>query len=285
MEVRPPRHYVDISGELSSGQPLTVGTKESFADNPLVVGQRYQPQDIALKLVNNCGWFASGVLVAFIGKMAKTASDFKNQQHIRVYEIKGRFGFATTDQTSEGRIVEKSTFKHITEEKIAGLISKMQSSYQVQMYRTMGIDIKSEEAFQAAAKGPVKPSNNRTPPILFGIRLTDFRSPDFTIEIECINEFDKFLFSLVHDIGLKLRSNAMCTALRLKQYGPFGVEHSLLYKHWKVEHMIENIKTCRQVLDPNSSEMKSPGLSAEFESESSDQEIFLETLHCIEENK
>ena len=152
MEVRPPKHYVDISGELSAGQQLTVETKESFADNPLIVGQRYQEQDIGLKLVNNAGWFASGVLVGFVGKSTKRAFDFMDEQHLRVYEIKGRFGFATTDQTSEGRIVEKSTFKHITEEKIGTLVSKMQSAFQIQMYKTMGIDIKSDEAYQMAAK-------------------------------------------------------------------------------------------------------------------------------------
>ncbi|CAG2102162.1 unnamed protein product [Medioppia subpectinata] len=83
MECRPPRELVHISGQLSSGESLKVETRQSFADDPLVVGQRYQPQDFSLSIANNPGFFASGVVVVFIGRMAKSAADFQNGQHLR----------------------------------------------------------------------------------------------------------------------------------------------------------------------------------------------------------
>jgi hypothetical protein len=276
MECRPARELVHISGQLSSGESLTVETKPSFADNPLVVGQRYQPQDISLTIANNPGFFASGVVIAFIGKAAKKMYDFQRGQHLRVYEIKGRFGFATNNFRSDGRIVEKSRFKHVTDVHIGRVVSKIQASHQTLMFKTMGVDLKSEEAYDMAAKGMIRPAIRKTTPVIYGIRLTDFSSPDFTLEVQCINEFDEFLVGLIHEIGLKLRTSAMCTRLRVIRYGPFTVENCLLLKHWTCEHIIENIQTCEQLLKPQFFEPLSPVLSDP--TALSDHEIFLETL-------
>ncbi|CAG2113566.1 unnamed protein product [Medioppia subpectinata] len=300
MECRPPRELVHISGQLSSGESLKVETRQSFADDPLVVGQRYQPQDFSLSIANNPGFFASGVVVVFMGRMAKSAADFQNGQHLRVYEMKGRFGFATdncrsdgkiiekvyemkgrfgfaTDNCrSDGKIIEKSRFKHVTERHIGRVISKIQANHQTLMFKTMGVDLKSQEAYELAAKGMVRPAVRKTTPIIYGIRLTEFSPPDFTVEVECINEFDEFLYQLIHGIALKLRTSAMCTRMRVKRYGPFTTEDSLLMKHWTSEHIIENIEQCKHRLQPHVLQPISAVLSDP--TALSDHDIFLDTL-------
>lgn len=275
MKTRCPRKYVDISGELSSGKGLTVETKESFADNPLVVGERYQSQDFSLANANYPGYFGSGIVVFFIGKYNHHFNDFKRGQHLKVYEMKGQFGFATNNFTSDGKIIEKTWFKHIREGHITRVVSKMQSTFQTQMFNTMGIDIRTQEAYDMAAKGLIRPPKGKTAPVIYALRLTDFSPPYFTLEIECINEFDEYLFGIINEIGLKLKASAMCTGLRLKRYGPFTVEHSLLMKHWTSEHIIQNIKICKPLVEPL---LRPPSLSLSDPTEPSDHEIFLETL-------
>lgn len=46
----------------------------------------------------------------------------------------------------------------------------------------MGIDIKSQTAYDLASQGPIRPSHD-SPPILYGIRCIDFQLPEFTIGI------------------------------------------------------------------------------------------------------
>lgn len=60
LEVRPPIAHVAIEG--SSSRQLTVSVKPSLADHPLVVGPRYQEQDLPVSWSNYLGFNTSGVL-------------------------------------------------------------------------------------------------------------------------------------------------------------------------------------------------------------------------------
>jgi tRNA U55 pseudouridine synthase TruB len=276
MECRPPRDIVEISGELSSGKELTVETIESFADHPLVVGQRYQEKDFSVAFANSLGWYSSGIVLGFIGKSAPKAIDFKNGQHLKVYEIKGKFGFGTDNFREDGKIIEKSGYKHVTHGLIGRVVSKIQAIQQTQMFKTIGVDIRSEDAYQMAAKGMIRPGVRKTQPVVYDIKLTDFDLPEFTLEVQCINEYEPFLCGLIDEIGHELKTSAFCTRLRLIRYGPFTLEHSLLFKHWTLENIIQNIKLCRPLLKPHLVTPLSPTLTDP--NLMTDHEIFLETL-------
>ncbi|XP_054157661.1 pseudouridylate synthase TRUB2, mitochondrial-like [Oppia nitens] len=198
MIVRPPRQMVQIAGDLSSGNELKVEIKENLSDNPLVVGKRYQQQDFALSVVNNPGYFASGVVVVFIGKMAKNANEFRRANHLRVYEIKGRLGMTTDNANSDGRIVEKSWFRHVNEGRISRVLSKIESTHQTLMYKVMGIDMTTQEAYDLASRGMVRPAMRKTIPILYRLRLTDLSLPEFTIEVEYSNGTDHSLSTTLY---------------------------------------------------------------------------------------
>lgn len=60
MEVRPPRQIVKIEENPLSGKYL-VKQEESVADNILVVGERYQPDDVRAMSSLHLGRFTSGV--------------------------------------------------------------------------------------------------------------------------------------------------------------------------------------------------------------------------------
>lgn len=60
MECRPPTEQVHIQGDPL--KPLNVFVEPSLADHPLVVGPRYQINDLYCNWVNYLGFHTSGVL-------------------------------------------------------------------------------------------------------------------------------------------------------------------------------------------------------------------------------
>jgi tRNA U55 pseudouridine synthase TruB len=68
-------------------------------------------------------------------------------------------------------------------------------------------------------------------------------------EVNVINEYESYLLSLVHEIGLKLRCSATCTALRCIRYSSFNINQALLMKHWNLQYVLDNIKECNSSYD------------------------------------
>ena len=65
MEVRPPKQIVkieEIADSQTSETKYVVKQEESLADNILVVGQRYQPEDFKSICSCHLGRFSSGVI-------------------------------------------------------------------------------------------------------------------------------------------------------------------------------------------------------------------------------
>ena len=68
------------------------------------------------------------------------------------------------------------------------------------------------------------------------------------IEVHAANESCTYLLKLIHEIGLELRSSAVCTGLRRLRYGHFTLTHALLMKHCDVRSIAENIEFCQPVI-------------------------------------
>lgn len=70
-------------------------------------------------------------------------------------------------------------------------------------------------------------------------------------EIQAVNENEKYLWTLVHDLGVQLKTSAHCTGVQCIRQGKFDLDLALLRKHWQLEHIIENMDRCRQILEEN----------------------------------
>lgn len=57
--------------------------------------------------------------------------------------------------------------------------------------------------------------------------------------------------NVIHNLGVSMKCFATCTGLRCVRQGCFTVEHALLKKHWKLQHIIDNTKLCLDVLQKN----------------------------------
>ncbi|KAI0227406.1 Mitochondrial mRNA pseudouridine synthase TRUB2 [Lamellibrachia satsuma] len=118
----------------SSGLPIPT-TVPDLADHPLVVGPRYIDEDFTVRYVSRLEHDASGVVVMGIGASRGLLSAIAAAQYVRVYHVVGQLGTATQDFRNTGRIVEKTTYHHVTHGKIDKVIAAMQAGHQRHMYQ------------------------------------------------------------------------------------------------------------------------------------------------------
>ena len=138
---------------------------------------------------------------------------------MRVYEIKGRFGVWTEDFTPKSSIIEKATYDHINRSKLDRLMSSIQCTYQREMFKYFGVDIQSQEGYELASRGLLRPKDTHSPQQIYSIRCIELKRPFFKIELYTINESTRFLRNLIHDIGMRLRTYAVCMQIRRTKYG------------------------------------------------------------------
>ncbi|XP_033228000.1 mitochondrial mRNA pseudouridine synthase Trub2 [Belonocnema kinseyi] len=249
LKVRPPDPYVLIEGE--TNKKLRVSVRPSFADNVLVVGPRYQPQDFKINWANHLYQDTTGVVVCGVNDGCKLIHKIKRAAPTRFYRVKGILGKATDTHFITGKIIEKSTYQFLRRTHIDRVCAAMQSSHQKKMFEVCGIDIQSQAAYELAVKGLIRPLDNRIP-MLYSIKCVDFQSPEFTIEIVCINENEMYLKSIIHELGMEMKSTATCSQIHCFQYGIFNVEQALLTKSWNLRSILESIESCDELLRKNS---------------------------------
>lgn len=245
---RPPMKYVEITGE--TNKEMKVIVRDSYADNPLVVGPRYQPNDFRLAAIKIMKQDVSGVLVCGINKGNRVIHKLQTIRSTRFYRVKGLLGQATDNYFRNGKIIEKSTYKHIRRGHIDKICSSMQSSHQKKMFELCGVDMQSQAAYELALKGPLRPADSNVP-LLYTIKCVEFLPPEFTLEIVCVNENDHYLRSIIHELGIKLHSTATCTQVLCVQDGLFTIKDALLPKQWNLNDIIYSMNFCQNIIREN----------------------------------
>lgn len=132
MDVRPPDDYVVIEG--NTNEKLEVVVRPNYGDDPLVVGPRYQSNDISLSAANHLTTDSSGVLICGINRGNLLINKIRESRPSRCYRLKGILGQATNNHFKTGKIVEKSTYRHIRRTHIDKICASMQSSHQKKMF-------------------------------------------------------------------------------------------------------------------------------------------------------
>ena len=278
-ETRPVKEKVVIDGSIQQGK-FSVKKEISYADHPLVVGPRYKQQDIELHFANEIDTRASGLVVAGLGPDGtRLAEILEDSNFVRSYEVRCKFGRATDNFFDYGRTLEKSTFKHIHKSRLDFTCSKILSMHRKMIFKTSGVDMNSQDAFELAAAGPTRPITFASVPLLYSLKCTHFDPPEFTLRIQTINENAMFIGELVNGIGIKNRSTACITSLRCTRYGHFTFENCLLEKEFNVESVIKNVVSNEPLTSEEKLRPLRPNLYAA--SEASKKNL----LQIIEENK
>ncbi|XP_014239768.1 mitochondrial mRNA pseudouridine synthase Trub2 isoform X2 [Cimex lectularius] len=238
LQCRPPRLYKEIV--VNEKNETSVIVRPSFADHPLVVGPRYQQEDFRCKWSTYLGKNTSGVLVLGLNNGTKQVYAMHKRYPMRTYHLSGSLGYMTDNLFKDGKVIEKDTFTHVRRGGLEKILMMIQASNQRQMFELSGVDIQSQEAYELASSGLIRPTKSDVP-VIYNIKCVEFNPPDFTIEVNSINEYEAYLMALIQNIGLRLHSLATCTKIQCIKYSYFTLDDALLKKHWTLQNIITSL--------------------------------------------
>ncbi|XP_069791035.1 pseudouridylate synthase TRUB2, mitochondrial [Narcine bancroftii] len=218
---------------------LTVAQVPVLANHPRVRGPKFVHLKVGVG--HHLDYRSSGVFVLAVGSGNKQLSYLHNCHLTKEYTVKGSFGTATDDFSDTGRLIEKTTYDHITQDRLDRIIAVIQGSHQKALITYSGIDLKSQEAYELACRGMLRPLH-KSPPIITGIRCIELALPNFILEIQCVHETQQYLRKIIHEIGLELKSSAVCTSVRRTREGVFSLDDTLIKTEWN----LQNISTAVQ---------------------------------------
>ncbi|XP_059184503.1 LOW QUALITY PROTEIN: mitochondrial mRNA pseudouridine synthase TRUB2 [Centropristis striata] len=225
--------------EAAKGLTLTAASVPVLSKHPLVTGPEFQHIKVGVGHILDT--FSSGVQVLGVGNGNRALNDFLRAPVTRDYTLQGEFGTATHDFTHTGRVIEKSTYDHITQDKLDRVMAILEGANRKAMLIYSNVDMHSQEAYEMAVHGLLRPQG-KSQAILTGLRCINFQPPNFTLEVQCINETQKYLCKVVHEIGLELRSTAVCKGVRRTRDGPFTLQDALTRNHWSASDVKQAIR-------------------------------------------
>ncbi|XP_023556054.1 mitochondrial mRNA pseudouridine synthase TRUB2 isoform X2 [Octodon degus] len=130
---------------------------------------------------------------------------------------------------------------HVTRAKLERILSVIQGSHQKALVTYSNLDLQSQEAYEMAVRGLIRPMN-KSPMLICGIRCLHFAPPEFLLEVQCMHETQQQLRKLVHEIGLELRTTAVCSQVRRTRDGPFTLDDALLRTQWNLHSIQDAIR-------------------------------------------
>ncbi|XP_053551981.1 pseudouridylate synthase TRUB2, mitochondrial [Bombina bombina] len=245
----PPQHHVRFLPAGTEGNDRVELTRvvtsvPVLADHVLVKGPTYTHLKVGAG--HRLDTQSSGVLVLAIGHGNKLLTEMYNSHFTKDYTLRGTFGKATNDFTDTGNVIEKTTYDHITRDKLERILAVIQGSNQKALLVHSHVDLKTQEAYELAVEGQLRPIV-KSPPIILGMRCLDFSPPDFTLEVQCMHETQQYLRKLIHEIGLELKSSATCSQVRRTRDGPFTLDCARTHNHWGLDSICQAIRECREI--------------------------------------
>ncbi|XP_037672113.1 mitochondrial mRNA pseudouridine synthase Trub2-like [Choloepus didactylus] len=168
------------------------------------------------------------------------------------YTVHGLPGKATDDFCKDGQWAEKTTYDNMTREKLDRILSVIQGSHQKALVMYSNLDLRTQEAYEMAVRSLVQPMN-KFPMLVTCIRCLHFAPLEFLLEIQCIHGTQKQLRKLVLEIGLELKTTAVCSQVQHTCDGFFTLGDALLRTQWDL-HGIQDVI-----------QASAPGVAAELE--------------------
>uniref|UniRef100_A0A672PBL7 Probable tRNA pseudouridine synthase 2 n=1 Tax=Sinocyclocheilus grahami TaxID=75366 RepID=A0A672PBL7_SINGR len=200
---------------LSSGENSSSSKDLLRSSQPPMTGPQFHKVHVGVG--HRLDAFSSGVLVLGIGKGNGVLEHLCKSHVTRDYMLEGEFGKATDNFTATD---------HVTQDKLERVLTMTQGANQKALITYSQVDLRTQEAYKLAVRGLLYP-HGKSPPILTGLRCIHFNPPHFSLEVQCVNETQKYLRKLIHEVGLELQTCAVCSGVRRTRDGPFKVENTL----------------------------------------------------------
>lgn len=148
---------------------------------------------------------------------------------------------ATQTFTEFGKVLREAKYKYVTPQKINTLCNKILSANSRYAMKSIGGQIQSQHAYEVLSKGPIRPLYRKSDPILYDLKCIDFKPPYFTLKMNCVNEYPLFIYHLINELGIKLKSYSCVSSMILSRIGTFTVDDALSYKEIDLQNILNNI--------------------------------------------
>lgn len=214
----------------------------NLADHPLVVGPRYVPWELSMYHLRPALYYiSSGLEVMVLGSANRITRRIRDTNLVNVYQVTGRFGYATNNYWFNGRVHDKCTFKHIRAPILDSALSRIQSSQTDRLFDSSKVPLSSQQAYELAKAWPSRPPHMTRWPVIYRLRCIHLQLPEFKFEVTVVNEDCHFLAKLCHEIGLLCKSSAYCEKIRRVKLGPFNIDDCLLERDLDLQSLVDHL--------------------------------------------
>ncbi len=159
---------------------------------------------------------ATGVLVVCVGHATRLISMVQEGRK----RYRGRFILGQRSDTDDitGNVVIGGDPSHLTENHLAEQLPEFIGRIQQVPPQFSAVHVNGQRAYDLARRGEAIELNARPVDVL-ALRVTEFRLPEFELEIECGS--GTYVRSIGRDLGDRLGCGAVMTQLRRLSVGPF----------------------------------------------------------------
>ncbi|XP_006154080.1 mitochondrial mRNA pseudouridine synthase TRUB2 isoform X1 [Tupaia chinensis] len=151
---------------------------------------------------------------------------------------------------------------HVTRGKLDRVLAVIQGSHQKALVMYSNLDLKTQEAYEMAVRGLIRP-RNKSPMLVTGIQCCHFAPPEFVLEVQCLHETPQQLRRLVHEVGLELKTSAVCSQVRRTRDGFFTLDDALLRTHWDLHSIQDAIQAAAPRVAAELEKSLRPGLGTQ----------------------
>lgn len=189
---------------------------------------------------------AEGVLIVGIGSGTKLLENYLKCE--KKYAAGAMLGIATDTLDCTGKVTQKSTHSHITDETLHKHIPSFVGYIMQSPPAFSAVHVDGKRSYDLARQGQTVQHKERSI-FVKHIHLDSFTWPEFRITVECGGGC--YIRSLIHDLGLACGSHAHMTSLKRLQQGNFNIEQSLHQKDWKFDTICQHIEdsSCKANID------------------------------------
>jgi len=223
-----------------------------YSVHPRVLGPGYCVDDLHVRSVNKLSEAVSGVQV--IGLQRGGSSLVGRMQRERVFttlHVRGEWGRATSTGWAGGKTRMCKGWRHLDGRPwlVDQCLATVEASHQASAWSVAGVGLVTQDAYNEACKGPVKPDMISTT-LVYSIKVKEWNPPHFMMEVVCMEQLDdgqKYIVQLVEEIGLQCKTVAHTHSIRCAAVGPYTSNESLLLKHLNLQHVLDNISDNRKL--------------------------------------
>merc|ERR1719430_652136 len=231
-----------------------------YSRHPLVLGKGFMTDDIDMRIVTPLTLRESGLCLLTVNDNS-SCYRLKSRKFPQTFRIEIELGKRTDTNFLDGKTLEKSSYSHLLSrpQRFHSLLNSIQSSHQKESFKYLKVSLQSQEAYEIAAKGPVRPEN-LSDGLIYKLSCVKYAPPNIIIDATTINADAEYFGNLINEIGFKLKTSAVVSSLRTLRVGYFDLSSALLRKHCTLENVIQNIFQNEAILkkygDPHKSDLE-----------------------------